>query len=81
MPLGSNKLGGSWDLVSIGLLTGLIMGLGKYRTTFFVVASNHTVDEINLNSGNYGIFLIMGNAGFISSTVTIVRPGFSRVWD
>ena len=25
-----------------------------------------------LNYGNYGIFLIMGNAGFISSTVAIV---------
>ena len=36
---------------------------------------HHTVDDINpafplrtLNYGNYGIFLIMGNAGCISST-------------
>ena len=39
------------------------------------------VDDINplrtLNCGNYGIFLIMGSVGFISSTVaTAGRPTF-----
>ena len=38
----------------------------------------HTVDDRNpalrtLNYGNYGIFLIMGNAGFISSTVGVPK--------
>ena len=27
-----------------------------------------------LNDGNYGIFLIMGDAGFLSSTVTLLNP-------
>ena len=42
--------------------------------------SSGTVDDINpalplrtLNYGNYGIFPIMGNAGFISSTVRLAR--------
>ena len=26
-----------------------------------------------LNYGNYGLFLIVGNAGFISSTVSLLR--------
>ena len=41
-----------------------------------VEGRSHTVDDRNpalplrtLNYGNYGIFLITGNAGFISSTV------------
>ena len=41
------------------------------------VATAHTVDEIHpamllrtLNYGNYARFLIMGNAGFISSTIS-----------
>ena len=40
----------------------------------------NTADDINpalpalrtLNHGNYGIFVIMGSAGFISSTVVLV---------
>ena len=28
-----------------------------------------------LRYGNYGIFLIMGNAGFISSTVSVIYKG------
>ena len=31
-----------------------------------------------LNYGNYGIFLVMGNAGFISSTVVIQTTMFQR---
>ena len=27
---------------------------------------------MNLNYGNYGVFLLMGNAGLISSTVVLV---------
>ena len=29
------------------------------------------VDDIDLNYGNYGIFLVMGSAGFSSSTVLL----------
>ena len=31
--------------------------------------TTHTADDINPASGNYGIFLIMGGAGLLSSTV------------
>ena len=34
-----------------------------------------------LNYGNYGIFLIMGNAGFCPSTVSVAVEAFvDRIW-
>ena len=42
-----------------------------------------TVDDVNpawtLNYGNHGIFLIMGNAGFVSSAVVhALRPDYTQ---
>ena len=54
---------------------------GKSDNSAIIIIStnsheNTTVDVINpalpLTSGNYGIFLIMGNAGFIPSTVVLI---------
>ena len=33
-----------------------------------------------LNYGNYGIFLIMGNAGFCPSTVVLSMKGFMLIY-
>ena len=56
---------------------------GDKKLNFQVVFWGSTVDDRNpalplrtLNYGNYGIFPIMGNAGFISSAVSHESLGF-----
>ena len=34
-----------------------------------------------VNYGNYGIFLVMGNAGYVSSTVRLQGPSISTLRD
>ena len=50
------------------------MGPGAllFGTGTLGIIHGYTVDERTLNSGNYGIFLIMGNARFISSTAVMI---------
>ena len=60
----------------------------KCRLSVFRVAVLPSVDGQNpalllsiLNYGNYGIFLIMGSAGFCPSTVLLENPEVeARVW-
>ena len=52
---------------------GLTSSFGaKVKTT--VADVNPEITLRTLSSGNYGRFLVMGNAGFISSTVFLISP-------
>ena len=52
----------------------------RYIVSHTVVGQNPALLLSTLNYGNYGIFLIMGHAGFCPSTVVLSRSSKDEFW-
>ena len=78
-------IGFSSTLLPLGILGPLLKT--EYQEKWGTLTGEPTVDDTNpaftlrtLNYGKYGIFLIMGNAGFISLNPKTLNPKTLLLW-
>ena len=73
-------LTGRWEFSDLGVRAreAYVFGFSFPGEVLLMILSS-CIALRTLNYGNYGIFLIMGDAGFVSSTVGLRSLAFGRV--